>query len=102
MAASRHDKTVQLHDRSAFHMRPCQQMVALSRAFPTCQIKLRYGDASFSTANILDLMDWAGMQVQDTKADAGKVTVEAEGEDAFIAVEVLAQYLTLLGTTPKT
>lgn len=97
MAADRHEKQVQLRDRSAFHMRPCQQMVALSRAFPTCEIKLLYGTATYATSNILDLMDWAGAQVQDQSATAGKVTVQATGEDAFLAVEVIAQYLSLLG-----
>ncbi|HTL52560.1 MAG TPA: HPr family phosphocarrier protein [Planctomycetota bacterium] len=98
MGVEQHEKQVQLRDRSAFHMRPCQQMVAISRAFPTCEIKLRYGSGVYSTSNILDLMDWAGAQVQDTSADAGKVTIQASGDDAFIAVEVLSQYLSLLGT----
>lgn len=97
MTVQKHEKTVQLRDRSAFHMRPCQQLVALSRAFQTCQIRLQYGQSSFSTANILDLMDWAGVQVQDQNADAGKVTIVAEGDDAFVAAEVIATYLSLLG-----
>ncbi|MHB1630204.1 MAG: HPr family phosphocarrier protein [Bacilli bacterium] len=79
------EKTVTIQFASGLHARPAADLVQLANKFKA-EIYLQKGEKHVNAKSILSLLSLAAMK-------GSSVTLECSGEDEFIAMEALSEFL---------